>query len=593
MNLLKKNILKAGIRMKICKISIYLFLSLFAFQAQGEELNLSLDKNTMTEGDTLHLTLSYNGNSGENPDLSALQQDFQIVSNLVSKQINYINGSLNQIKNWTIGLKPLKAGKITIKPVRLGNLSSNYAEVEIKPVTDVAFVPDSKENTNSPYFQIEQQINTTSPYVGQQVNLMVTLYDSLGLSDGAFNISETAQKEWTIVPLTDKPLIKQEVINGKRMNVLRYMFAAFPQKSGSLTVPQIMFDGYYIKDVGFEMPHFDDDLMMFGVDFRNAFGQKVPVKMRAKAEKINVKPIPAGINSQAWLPLENLEIKSEWGKHSNLKTGDAFSRKVKITATGIQENSLPPFEFPEMQGFKQYPEQPITSEKVINGRIVTTAEINTVYIPEKSGDYLFPPLEIEWFNIKTNHFEKAVVPAEKITVLPDYNTPPPLSPVAQPATTPAVSPVSGDALESNAPPSASKGYFSGITQKNIILYGFILLIALLFLGLKLFKPNNARKVLYNQVTKAIRKHDYQSAKNALLKWAAVKFGTDDVTNFNKIADLANDTGFAEQLAALNKCLYSDSDEVFNEGKFIDIFKKVDKNKINIHKNKAVLPNLYD
>lgn len=52
----------------------------------------------MSEGDTLNLTIDYNGNSDENPDLSALQQDFQIVSNYAARQINYINGTLTQTK---------------------------------------------------------------------------------------------------------------------------------------------------------------------------------------------------------------------------------------------------------------------------------------------------------------------------------------------------------------------------------------------------------------------------------------------------------------------------------------------------------------
>lgn len=180
--------------MKIFNLFTFFFGCLFAFHVHAAEININLDKNAMPEGDTLNLTIDYNGNSDENPDLSALQQDFQIVSNYAARQINYINGTLTQTKRWTIGLKPLKTGKITIKPITLGGLSSNYAEVEVKEVSNIAFVPDSKENSNSPYFQIEQTFSPETPYVQQQLTVWVTIYDSLGLQGSSLDISDETQK---------------------------------------------------------------------------------------------------------------------------------------------------------------------------------------------------------------------------------------------------------------------------------------------------------------------------------------------------------------------------------------------------------------
>ena len=238
--------------MKIFKILLcYVFACSLALSAQAEEINISLDKNVITEADTVNLTISYSGNSDENPDLSALQNDFQIVSNMASKRMNYINGNFSQIKSWTIGLKPLKQGKITIKPIKIGSVSSNYADIEVKEVTDVAFVPDSQENSNSPYFQIEQSVSPTNPYVQQQSIVWVTLYDSLGLQDGSLSISDDTLKNWSIVPISSKPKVTTEFINGKKMNVVKYAFAAFPLKSGKISSPQFIFDGAYIKDVGF------------------------------------------------------------------------------------------------------------------------------------------------------------------------------------------------------------------------------------------------------------------------------------------------------------------------------------------------------
>lgn len=110
------------------------------------------------------------------------------------------------------------------------------------------------------------------------------------------------------------------------MNVLTYVFAAFPLKSGKIAVPQFLFNGFYIKNVDFGFPDFQDDLMTFGVDFRNAFGQKVPVRMRTKPQNITIKPKPSGF-SGVWLPLSNLTMQAEWSSQTQFKAGEALSRK--------------------------------------------------------------------------------------------------------------------------------------------------------------------------------------------------------------------------------------------------------------------------
>ena len=119
-----------------------------------------------------------------------MQKNFRIVSTSTSQQINYINGTLQQTKQWAFGLQPLHTGKITINPIKIGGINSNYEEVEVKEVSDVAYVPDSQENTNSPYFQINLSYSPESPYLQQQTTFLVTIYDSLGLQDSALSITE-------------------------------------------------------------------------------------------------------------------------------------------------------------------------------------------------------------------------------------------------------------------------------------------------------------------------------------------------------------------------------------------------------------------
>ncbi len=572
--------------MRICKFLLVFCLYFTAFPVFGAEVNISLNKKTITDGDTVQLTIEYNGDDGKKPDISSLQQDFQIVSRGSSNYVNFINGQLSQLQKWTLELSPRKTGKITIKPIKIGNVSSNYAELEVKELTNVAYVPDSEENTNSPYFQIEQSHFPKEPYVQQQMTILVTIYDSIGLQNGTMQLSEETRKDWVITPLLEKPIVKQDVINNKKMNVVTFAFAAFPQKSGELTTPEISFEGYYLKNNDIDLSDFDD-FMNFGFSFQNLIGQQVPVRMKTKEEKIMVKPIPDSFTGKYWLPLKNLMIEDGFEKDKTFKVGDAISRKLRITAVGLQQNMLPQIKFTESAAFKQYPEKPETKEQVINGDIVTTALINTVYIPVQAGKQSLPSAEIEWFNVETGRLEKAIIPQQEIFIAanPNLQQSQPLPKIKEDNVQPANAHIK---KTENAPRDPAKS--SVFTSKYY--WGLAALAALLLFIMFLFfrKPKNP---YYNRVISYLKQRDYKEVRGALIEWAKIKFKRTDITNFNMIAEKVNNKEFTEQLSALNKFLYSGTDDFFNSAKFIEIFKKIDKIKYNMQKNQEILPNLYD
>lgn len=574
--------------MKIKTFFSFLLACLIAFSATAAELNISADKTVLTEGDTLSLTINYTGDDSGKPDLSNLSKDFQVVSVSSSRQVQYINGAVSQLKSWTVQLKPLVLGKITIKPVSLGNLVSNYLEVEVKEVTNVAYIPDSRENSNSPYFQIEQTFDNKKPYLQQQVVFVVTIYDSLGLQDGALSINEEAKDNWIIKSLSQKPFVQQKVINNKKMNVLQFAFAAFPQKSGEIDVPQFAFEGYYLKNTDFDFPNFNDSFMIFGVDFKNAFGQKVPVNMKTSPQKITVLPAVATATGQMWLPLTDLKLSAHWQNSTAFKVGDALRREFTITATGLPQTMIPTLNFADIKGLKQYPEKPEVTESIANGQIVSTAKINNVYIPTDVGDFVLPPIEIEWFNIQTKQFEKAVIPAETIQIFPneDFVTKTPYE-----ETSPVLS-TSNQETNSQTSLNESPRFFKFQFNSTLLwaILSGLLVLSLFFKYLVYAKRQN---IYRDNVITAMQKHNYSEAKNSLILWARHKFNQPDISNFNMIIDVVNNEDFKQELSALNKLLYSGSEQIFNSARFIKIFKNVDKIKITRYKDNKVLPNLYD
>ncbi len=119
------------------------------------------------------------------------------------------------------------------------------------------------------------------------------------------------------------------------------------------------------------------------------------------------------------------------------------------------------------------------------------------------------------------------------------------------------------------------------------------LLIVLFVIYRSLIPNKNNHTKRNAVIRAIKDHDYKKAKETLLLWAADKYYPEDINNFNDISRVVKDETFSECLSSLNKVLYADSTDYFDDAKFIEILKKVDKIHYGEKKKAEVLPNLYD
>ncbi len=573
--------------MKIYRILLALFFTIISFNALGYELNISTDKNVLISGEPLYLTISYDGNSDHNPDLEALKNDFQIVSNSVSRSINIVNGNVSQLKQWRIGLIPLKEGKIKIHPIKLDNLISNHLDIEVKETTDTAYIDDSKHNSNAPFLQIKQTSDTNNPYIQQQVTFLVTLYDSIGIRIKNININKESQSDWLVVPLLETPILDKDVINGKHVNVIHYAFAGFPQRSGKIKDPRFIIDGYYLKNNELTLPSFNDEFDLFG--FNNVFNQQVPVKMQTNEAFSNVKPIPSDYKGDHWLPVSNLTLNSELKNINNLQQGDAFNQTLTIVASGLHETIFPQIKFTPIDNVKIYPEKPMLSSKVSKGLIETTATINSVYIPNKNGEIIIPSIEIDWFNINTNKMEKSITP-EKIIIV---NSNPNIMP--QPKKHEEISKINSTAIDlsnKDAEKNLTNTNLKNITNFDRYIYYAIAILALI-LTILFYRKIKYKNKYKNNVIKAIKRHDYKKAREELIVWAKFKFNNSSIKNITDVSKSVNDEDFSKQLSILNKIIYSDTKELFNNTNFIDLFKKIDKIKYSKRINSNPIPQLYN
>lgn len=576
--------------MKICNFICFLLFCIISFNAFAETLTISTDKDVVVAGDVVKLSISYDGSSPETPDLSQIQNDFEIVSRSLSSSKSFYNGTVNNLIKWTYGIIPLKTGNIKFSPFKIGNTISNSIELEVKEVEDIAYVADSKTNSNSPFFQTTLDFDVKSPYVQQQVTFLLTIYDSIGLGISSISIDNEAKKNWFITSLLDKPIVKKDIVDGKYVNTIQYAYAAFPQKSGNIPAPRFFIDGFYIKNNDLTFPSMSADFEFFGLNFAGAFNQKVPVKMQTKEIFIDVTPIPSTYTGKHWLPVKDLSMTSKINNNKIVRSGEAIYREINIKALGLHESLFPQLTFKQVKNAKQYPEKPILSTKVVKGDIETTATINNVYIPTKEGKLTLPSLVLKWFNVEKEIEEQAILPEEIIDVYPSLNEIT-NSNISEKNTenTKKDEKFIVDIQNSNLPDIKSDKPIKTYNYIYFVVLGFVLLSFIFFI----IKKHSSKKIYAKNVIKAIKQHDYKKAKDSILLWARVKFNNTDIQNINTISKLINDDSFSEQLLLLNKIIYSKITVFFDNTKFIEVFKKIDKIKVSKDSHKEILPNLYD
>ncbi|MGY4404021.1 BatD family protein [Bradyrhizobium sp. USDA 3315] len=127
----------------------------------------------------------------------------------------------------------------------------------------------------------------------------------------------------------------------------------------------------------------------------------------------------AASDLQPFLAARNLSIAQTVSRSSDqLKAGDAVTRTVTIKAEGIPAMLLPPVRLAPLDGLKLYPAQPSLQDKT-EGRpeVLTSARVDSaVYMLEKAGEYVLPPVDLRWWNIDAQRIDIAHVDAVTLHV---------------------------------------------------------------------------------------------------------------------------------------------------------------------------------
>ena len=573
-------------------ICLLVGLHLWSGAALAQSFNATVNRTEVPQGETFLLTLETDDDkTTATPDLSVLEPDFNIYSVGNAYQSSYVNGVSTHSRQWQIMLMPKTAGQIQIPAIKLGKLSSQPIELNVVS-SALQKQGAAHAQDNAPKFAIDAQIDNTSPYVQQQINYTLNIYDSGGLYGEEPVFMDSGNGDWIIKSL-GAPVINSKIINGRQLREIQFKYALFPQKSGALKTPDVEFRGYYLTRSRRGSDPFDDvfNSGFFDMGFSDMFATRNPVVLKPESKVIKVKAVPADNGGYWWLPASKVTLSAEWENNNpTFKVGEAVSRSVYLKASGVIENQLPDIKFADIKGVKQYPDKPVAMSSQQNGEVVSVKKFSNVFIPETAGKMTIPAVTIDWYNIHTRQLEKATLPAITVKVLPSASGDvSPTSTLAepQPQSQPQPQP---QPLQPHNSPSATNGQIT-----FMLLGAFVMGLLLSYALFGLRGGRSGRKMIkfyQNQVKTAADKNDLKALRDNLLAWARLSYDAATVNNVDDIAKLSADEGFKTALAQLSQALYAPRKNKFDTTAFLKAFNAEQKRAKRRKKVCAPLPELY-
>lgn len=594
-------------RKLIKSVSLSILLGVaFIGAAWAQTFNAAVNRTEVPQGETFVLTLELaDGSDSGNPDLSVLDKDFIVYSVGNAFSYNYINGVASKSRQWQIALMPKNSGKITVPSIKLGNLETQPITLNVIPASAAATEASAgtggyqaPQQMNRPKFSMTAEIGNPNPYVQQQVDYTLKIYDTGGLQGDMPQFIEDGSNNWIIRSLGE-PTVGSKIVNGRSLREITFRYALFPQKSGVLPTPEVRFNGYYLtRSRGMNDP-FDD---LFGgnlgsIGFVDMFATRNLVLLTAKPEKVNVQPIPSDNNGNWWLPAQQVALFAEWEPRQPVfKVGEAVNRTIYLKAVGVAESQLPELNLASVSGLKQYPDKAVASSGIENGQVVAVKKISNVYIPNRAGKMTIPEIAVDWFNVRTNRMEKAVLPAMNIEVLPGaaVETAPAPQPETRPESPSRVLEDVANETENLVERSIPQGlpYLPYIIAAAAFLLGIV--VSWMLFGMR-NKSRNADDIkdFDRYIVRAAKSKDYRALRDGLISWARDRWNDSKITNLKDVAKAVGNKEFAAQLDGLAVSLYAPEGGEFKTEAFLKAFEKVRKAKVKSRAGDAQpLPKLY-
>ncbi len=549
------------------KLCIWMgLLLLFVSQVVAAEVTAKLSRNHVALNESVELVFESDQTLDEEPDFTSLEENFEVASRNKSQSIQVINGDMARKITWHLMLMPKQTGELEIPAIQFGSDRSQAIKLKVK----AAQKPNLADGTQ-PLF-VKMEVSQKQVYVQQQILLKVQLYSSVGIGDANLTAPNLEGGEVVIKPLGDDANFETRR-NGVRYQVIERHYLVYPQKSGSLTIPGVTFQGEVFTSNRGQR------------DIFGRFRQRGELKrLRSNTVQIDILPIPNQFKASSWLPSSNLVLAEAWPTDPpKFVAGEPVTRTLMVMADGIPASQLPALNRDLGSTVKQYPDQPLLQDKESAGGVTGIRQEKVAIIPTQAGSFELPAIELTWWNTDKNQLETARIEARTIEVEanPSARIVAPIEPM-----------VSVNKGEVNVPQVALDAKPStGETGYSIWLIallggGWLGTVLAWWLSArsetKVKTPSQPKRPRGRSVSVELRQacqiNDLTGASVELIKWAKHKWPESPPLSLGAIINRVEGTALANELRLLEEGCYSSTAKVWSGIELLSLLRQFDKTK---------------
>ncbi len=533
----------------VCSLLIPLLL--FAAGVAHAELTASVDRDRVSMGDSLRLTVTATGNELiGNLDHRPLLNDFEILQRSTSSSTSIINGKKTSSRSVVLEITPRRTGTLRLPSLHAGGAKTNYLIVSVSPAAGGVAADQS--------VSFEAELDKGSVYVQGQVLLTLRIMQSINLESRS--VTELQLDNAFVKQLEQNSF--QRTINGRSWLVHEIRYAIFPEESGTLDIPSQTFSARESSG--------RRSMMGFS-------GGGRALNRKTKALSLKVLPRPDTFPGSTWLPAQKLGIQESWSTPPDqLRTGESATRTITILGEGLQGAQLPPTAFPAAEGLKYYPDQPVIGESESSSGLIGSRTDSAALIPTREGSWTIPEIRIPWWDTKAEKVRYAVLPEREVVVTTGTDFQLDSSPIAIVGASNIASPTSVV-----APATASNDTW----KIAAIVSSFSWLCTFLYLLFSRRKPaapqlekaeNLSEKKAFKQLMAACSTGNAIFARRGLIKWASALSTEQGIHSLSEVTDYFNNTELSENMEKLNNQLYSETGTSWDSGELSSIVQQLRK-----------------
>lgn len=510
--------------------------------ALANQLTASVDRDHIGLQDTFTLTVNADEKTQQAPDFSALKNDFDILTTSRSQSIRIINGRTEATTDWQITLAPKRAGKLLIPSFTIDSAVSDAIEIQVSEQS-------ATQTTSDEQVQAVVEVEKNSVFVQEQLLVKVKLITQVNLSQAE---PPTLDLKNALVVNLEQQKQYQTNINGKPHLVVESTYALFPQQSGELIIPSLIYS--------VEVSRSARDM------WNDPFGRRSNsiLRLRTEAKKIDVKAAPDSNIASNWQPANNVTLNEGWsGSTDNLKIGEPITRTITIMADGLTGNQIAPLQAQQVDGLTFYPDQPQTREEKSEHGVQGLRTETTAIIPNHGGSFTLPEINVQWWDNKTQSMKTATLPAKTLNVL--GAAPNPVASAPQQEATSAPAQVQPQTLATQT--VTPTWLWLLVAAMGVLVAGLIAYVAKLKTDLRQLQYGQFHKNkqqaeternLWNHLKQAAEHSDAQAMRKYLLDWARWQWPAANIHTLEDVARLSGSLELGKALRELDSLLYGNN-----------------------------------